>query len=140
MSHTLLKQPEEILALMMEKDFFSQWLGLEFITIAPGECHLKFTVKKEMLNGFHSIHGGILFSAADSAFAFACNSHGWANVALDCAISYTRPAFEGQILTLAAREINKGRTTGLYEVEIRNEEGKLVALFKGTSFNTQKAH
>lgn len=135
-----LKSPQEVAHSMMEKDYFSQWLGINFQSISIGKCQLKFTVKKEMLNGFHSIHGGILFSAADSAFAFACNSHGWATVALECSISYARPAFEGQELTVTAREINRGKTTGIYEVEIVNEEKKLVALFKGIAFNTQKAH
>lgn len=140
MSTDNVKTPQEVLSLMMERDFFSQWLGLEFVSVTQGHCELKFKVKKEMLNGFHSIHGGILFSAADSAFAFACNSHGWANVALECSISYARPAFEGQSLTLTAKEINRGKTTGIYEVSIKNEEDKLVALFKGISFNTQKHH
>lgn len=140
MENIKLKEPQEILKKMMTHDYFSQWLGLEFLAIEKGMCQLKFQVKKEMLNGFQSIHGGILFSAADSAFAFACNSHGWANVALECSISYARPAFEGQILVLTASEINRGKTTGIYEVKITNEENKLVALFKGISFNTQKAH
>ncbi len=140
MSTEYVKTPQEIFSLMMEKDYFSQWLGLEFVYVSQGHCQLKFKVKKEMLNGFHSIHGGILFSAADSAFAFACNSHGWANVALECSISYVRPAFEGQVLTLTAKEINRGKTTGIYEVSIKNEEDKLVALFKGISFNKQQQH
>lgn len=140
MSETNTKTPNEVFEIMMNKDYFSQWLGLEFIAISEGSCQLKFSVKKEMLNGFHSIHGGILFSAADSAFAFACNSHGWATVALECSISYARPAFEGQTLTLTASEINRGKTTGIYEVKITNEENKLVALFKGIAFNTQKLH
>lgn len=135
-----IKTPQEIFEQMMEKDYFSQWLGLQFLAIDKGMCQLKFSVKKEMLNGFHTVHGGILFSAADSAFAFACNSHGFANVALECSISYTRPAFEGQELTLTAKEINRGKTTGIYEITIHNEEQKLVALFKGISFNTQKEH
>ncbi len=140
MSTDSIKTPQEILSIMMDKDYFSQWLGLEFISVSHGHCQLKFKVKKEMLNGFHSIHGGILFSAADSAFAFACNSYGYANVALECSISYARPAFEGQVLTLTAKEINRGKTTGIYEVSIKNEEDKLVALFKGISFNKQQQH
>lgn len=132
--------PQQVFNRMMENDAFSKWLGLELTKIELGFCQLKMTVKADMLNGFKSIHGGILFSAADSAFAFACNSHGLQNVALECSISYTRPAFEGQRLQIIASEVNKGKTTGIYEVKILNEENKLVAVFKGISFNTQKLH
>ncbi|MBN9295090.1 MAG: hydroxyphenylacetyl-CoA thioesterase PaaI [Flavobacteriia bacterium] len=132
--------PQRVMEIMMEKDEFTKWLGIEFISIESGACQLKFKVRKEMLNGFNSIHGGVLFSAADSAFAFACNSYGLLNVALECNISFTRPAFEGQELLLTAKEINKGKTTAIYEVSVVNEEEKLVALFKGVAFNTQKVH
>lgn len=132
--------PTAVVKKMLEKDYFSKWLGLKLISISQGECTIQFRVKKEMLNGFHSIHGGILFSVADSAFAFACNSRGKINVALECNISYARPAFEGEILTIHAKEIQQGKTTGIYQVEIINETKKMVALFKGTSFNTKKNH
>src|SRR6266705_1966037 len=84
--------PQQVLNIMLSKDKFSQWLGLEVDEIGPGYCRLHYTVKEDMLNGFSNIHGGILFSAADSPFAFACNSHGRATVALDVSISFTRPA------------------------------------------------
>lgn len=79
--------PELILKTMMDKDYFSQWMGLDVLDIREGFCRLKFTVKEEMLNGFGIVHGGIIFGAADSAFAFACNSHGRVSVALDVALS-----------------------------------------------------
>lgn len=128
--------PTEVVQKMMQNDHFSQWLGIEIDGIEEGFCALHFTVKKEMLNGFSSIHGGVLFSAADSAFAFACNSFGKVAVALDVHISYTRPAKEGDVLHVEAKMIHQGKTTGIYEVKITNAAQKLVALFKGTSYRT----
>lgn len=130
--------PQEVVNKMLENDHFSKWLGITVDEVSEGYCALHFTVKKEMLNGFSSIHGGALFAAADSAFAFACNSEGKMAVALDVNISYTRPAQEGEVLKVVAQQINQGKTTGIYEVKITNAAQKLVALFKGTSFRTGK--
>lgn len=128
--------PEEILQVMLKKDHFSAWMDLQVDEIGSGYCKLHYTVRKEMLNGIGSIHGGILFSAADSAFAFACNSHGTYTVALDVSITFTRPAQEGDLLFVEAKELHLGRTTGLYDITTTNAEGKLVAQFKGTAFRT----
>lgn len=83
-----MKTPEQVLEIMTNRDHFSKWLGLEIDVISKGYCKLHYTVKEEMLNGFESIHGGVLFSASDSAFAFACNSHGIITVALDGCLHY----------------------------------------------------
>jgi len=123
---------------MLEKDRFSQWLGLEIDDIGPGYCKLHYLVTDSMLNGFERIHGGVLFSAADSAFAFACNSHGILTVALDVSISFTQPARAGDLLTVEAREIHLGSRIGIYDVRTSNREGQLVALFKGTAYRTGK--
>lgn len=131
--------PAVITALMMEKDRFSQWLGLQIDESAPGYCRLHYTINDQMLNGFGIVHGGIIFSAADSAFAFACNSHGHLTVALDVSISFTRPAKSGDRLTVEAREAHLGNRTGLYEIRTTNEAGELVALFKGTAYRTSAA-
>lgn len=138
LSHT--KSPKEVLGIMLHNDYFSKWLGIEVKEIGLGFCTLQMTIKKEMLNGFHTVHGGIVFSMADSAFAFACNSHGSINVALECSISFTRPTFEGDQLTAIAVEVNKGKTTGIYDITIKNQSDKLVAKFKGVSYNTQQEH
>jgi acyl-CoA thioesterase len=130
--------PREVLNLMLEKDRFSQWLGLEIDDIGPGYCKLHYLVTDSMLNGFERIHGGVLFSAADSAFAFACNSHGILTVALDVSISFTQPARAGDLLTVEAREIHLGSRIGIYDVRTSNREGQLVALFKGTAYRTGK--
>jgi acyl-CoA thioesterase len=124
---------------MMKNDRFSRWLGLEVDECATGYCKLHYRITEDMINGFHTVHGGILFSAADSAFAFACNSHGILAVALDVSISFTRPARAGDLLTVEARELYVGNKTGLYEVRTTNAEGELIALFKGTSYRTSKA-
>ena len=130
--------PAAITARMMEKDSFSRWLGLEVDESGPGYCKLHYTINGAMLNGFGIVHGGILFSAADSAFAFACNSHGVLTVALDVSISFTRPAYPGDLLIVEARELHLGNKTGLYEIRTTNAAGELVALFKGTAYRTSK--
>jgi acyl-CoA thioesterase len=130
--------PRAIADLMMKNDRFSQWLGLEVDECTSGYCKLHYRITEDMLNGFHSVHGGILFSAADSAFAFACNSHGILTVALDVSITFTRPARVGDLLTVEARELHLGNKTGLYEVRTTNPEGELIALFKGISYGTSK--
>lgn len=128
--------PDQVTALMMEKDRFSQWLGLVIDESKTGYCRLHYQINDQMLNGFGIVHGGVLFSAADSAFAFACNSHGTLTVALDVSISFTRPAKPGDLLTVEAREVHLGNRTGLYEVRTTNGSGELVALFKGTAYRT----
>jgi len=130
--------PAEITALMMEKDRFSQWLGLVVDESGPGYCRLHYRITDQMLNGFGIVHGGIIFSAADSAFAFACNSHGNITVALDVSISFTRPAQPGDLLIVEARELHLGNRIGLYDIRTTNEAGELVALFKGTAYRTSK--
>jgi len=130
--------PARVLALMLEKDQFSQWLGLQIDDIGPGFCKLHFRVNDRMLNGFHIVHGGVVFSAADSAFAFACNSHGQLTVALDVSITFTRPARSGDLLFVEAREIHLGEKTGVYDVRTTNAAGELVALFKGTAYRTSR--
>src|ERR1700733_8766501 len=96
--------PEKALELMLKKDKFTKWLGLKIDEHAKGYCKLHFRVTDDMMNGFDIVHGGVLFSASDSALAFACNSHGIIAVALDISISFTRPVREGEPLTVEAKE------------------------------------
>ncbi len=130
--------PQEVLDIMIKRDHFSKWLGLEIDEIGLGYCKLHYTVKRDMLNGFERIHGGVLFSAADSAFAFACNSHGIITVALDVSITFTNPAKEGDVLYVEVKELHLGNKTGLYDIRTTNTEGQLVCLFKGTAYRTGK--
>ena len=123
---------------MLKRDRFSAWLGLEIDEIGLGYCKLHFRVTDTMLNGFDMVHGGVLFSASDSAFAFACNSHGTITVALDVSISFTRPGKAGDLLTVEVQEAHLGNRIGIYDIRTTNEAGELGALFKGTAYRTGK--
>lgn len=131
-------KPQQVLAKMLENDAFSRWLGLVVDDITEGGCRLHYIVKADMLNGFGIIHGGVVFSAADSAFAFACNSHGRLAVALDVSITFTKAAKEGEFLTVEAKEVHLGNKTSVYDIITRNEQGEIVAIFKGTAYRTSK--
>ncbi len=139
MMNDLTKSPQEILDIMLSRDRFSKWLGLKVDEVGLGSCKLHYTVTEDMVNGFENIHGGILFSAADSAFAFACNSHGRITVALDVSITFTQPAKIGEKLFVEVRELHLGHKTGLYDIRTTKEDGTLVCLFKGTAYRTSKA-
>ncbi len=125
---------------MLQQDAFSQWLGIELLEIREGYSRIRMTIRKEMVNGFGIAHGGIAFSLADSAFAFACNNRNNLSVALDTNISFTRAVQIGDTLTAEATEIHNGRSTGVYSIGIFNQRNEQVALFKGTCFRTGKTH
>lgn len=120
------------------KDAFSKWLGIEILDIQEGYSKIKMTVRKEMMNGLDVVHGGIAFSLADSAFAFACNSRNNLSLALETSISFLKPVFVDDALIAEAKEIRNGKNTGVYLVEITNQHKNLVALFKGTCYRTGK--
>src|SRR5690606_1140437 len=130
--------PQQVYERMMKHDRFSEWLGLKLEAIEPGYCRMHFTVKPVMLNGFQIVHGGILFAASDSVFAFACNSHGRLTVALDVSITFTRPATEGEQLTVEAKEVHLGQKVSVYEVKVFNASEEMLSLFKGTAYRTSK--
>jgi acyl-CoA thioesterase len=124
----------EIIDAMMEKDYFSQWLGIERLEEREGFCKLRMTIRKEMCNGFGIAHGGIPFSFADSALAFASNSHGRHAVSMESSIAHIEPLTTGEIIVATAEELHAGRRIGHYKVDVKKENGVLVALFKGTVF------
>jgi acyl-CoA thioesterase len=128
----------EVVAHMMENDLFSQWLGIEVLEIRDGYSRITMTVRKEMINGFGIVHGGIAFALSDSAFAFACNNRNVLSVALDTSINFTKPVHVGDILTAEATEMHNGKSTGLYHITVTNQKDHVVALFKGTCFRTHK--
>ena len=130
--------PKEVVNQMMKDDLFSQWLGIEVIEIAEGYSKIKMTVRNEMMNGLGIVHGGIAFSLADSAFAFACNNRNVLSVALDTSINFLKPVQVGDILIAEAKELHNGKSTGLYQINIINQHHHLVAVFKGTCFRTQR--
>lgn len=133
------KLANDVVTHMMQHDLFSQWLGITVIEVKEGYSKIQMTVRKEMINGFGIVHGGIAFSLADSCFAFACNNRNVLSVALDTAINFTKPVHVGDSLTAEAKEMHNGKSTGLYHITIQNQNGHTVALFKGTCFRTNKS-
>lgn len=129
---------KEVVSHMMQHDAFSQWLGIEVLEIREGYSRIRMTIRNEMVNGFGIVHGGIPFSLADSAFAFACNNRNNLSVALDTAINFTKAIHVNDILTAEATEIHNGRSTGVYLITITNQKNDQVAHFKGTCFRTGK--
>ena len=124
---------------MMENDAFSQWMGLEVLEVREGYSRVKMTIRKEMINGFGIVHGGLAFSLADSAFAFACNNRNNVSVALDVTITFTKAVHVNDVLTAEATENHNGRSIGVYLISITNQNGDRVAIFKGTCFRTGKS-
>lgn len=133
-------QSERIVGKMIDNDPFSEWLGIEPLEIHPGRVVLQMKVRAEMLNGFGVCHGGIPFSLADSAVAFASNTRGRLALALDNNISYPAPIREGDVLVATAEELSLSNHIGIYQVTIINEEGRKVALFRGTVYRTSQPH
>ena len=132
------KTANEVVTHMMENDYFSQWMGVEVLEVKEGYSKIKMTIRKEMVNGFGIVHGGLPFSLADSAFAFACNNRNNLSVALDVTITFTKAVNIGDVLTAEAKEIHNGRSTGVYLITVTNQKNESVALFKGTCFRTGK--
>ena len=128
----------KVVAHMMEHDLFSQWLGISIVEIKEGCSKIKMTVRSEMINGFGIVHGGIAFSLADSAFAFACNSRNILSVALDTSINFIKPVQVDDVLTAEANELHNGKSTGLYHITITNQQEHLIAQFKGLCYRTGK--
>jgi len=133
---TAAQRAEAVKNLMLRHDAFSQWLGLEVEEVGPGYCRLHFTVRPEMLNGFGILHGGVTFSAADSAFALACNSHGRQSVGLTATIDYLEAGKLDDVITVETREEGLKHKVGVYQIRLTNQHGTLLALFKGTAYRT----
>ena len=123
---------------MMDHDAFSQWMDVKVLEIKEGYSKIQMTIRREMVNGFGIVHGGIPFSLADSAFAFACNNRNNLSVALDVTITFTKAVNIGDTLTAEAKEVHNGRSTGVYLITVINQKDEQVALFKGTCFRTGK--
>lgn len=127
-----MKTPEQIVALMMENDAFSQWMDISIENITQGSCELRCVVQDEMLNGFKIAHGGISYSLSDSALAFASNSYGQKCVSIETSISHLLPVRSGDTLTAFCEEVHRGKTFGIYMVTIYNQEQQKISSFKGT--------
>ena len=126
-----MEKANRIIDAMYNNDSFSQWLGIERLEEGSGYSKVQMTVRKEMTNGFGIAHGGISFSLADSAFAFASNSRGQHAVSIDTSIYHAAPVHVGDVLTAEAVEENFGKRLAHYRVTVTNQEGQVVGLFKG---------
>lgn len=128
---------EACAASMFSRDQASQQLGMKILSVNPGKAVLTMTVDNRMIQGHGACHGGYLFTLADSAFAFACNTYDLATVASGCSIEYVAPAKEGDQLTATAEERSRGSRTGVYDITITNQDGQTVALFRGKSYQVR---
>jgi acyl-CoA thioesterase len=120
-------------AAMYERDPASQGLGMTLDEIRPGYARMSMRIRPDMLNGHGSCHGGFIFALADSAFAFACNSHNLNTVGAGCSIDYLAPGRENDLLTAQATERALAGKTGIYDVDVVNQDGRLIATFRGKS-------
>jgi acyl-CoA thioesterase len=122
---------EQAAEAMFTRDRASQGLGMTIVAAGPGRAKLTMRVRGDMLNGHGICHGGFVFSLADSAFAFACNSHNRASVAAGATVDFLAAVREGEELVAEAVEVWRSRRTGIYEVAVTTAAGEKVALFRG---------
>ena len=123
---------------MINGDNFSNWLGIEIMEITEGFCKLKMTIRKEMTNGFDIAHGGITYSLADSALAFAANSDGIQSLSVETSIAHTRKVNNGDTLIAETKEISKNNKSAAYNINIINQDNIEVAIFKGRVHRTTR--
>jgi acyl-CoA thioesterase len=131
-------QARAVVERMMTRDAFSRWLGVELVEVAAKRCVLRMTVRPEMVNGFGTAHGGIVFAFADSALAFCTNSDGEISVALDCTVSYPAAVRPGDVLTATGVQESTTNKIGFARVTVVNQEDAVVGHFRGTVYRTRK--
>ena len=120
-------------AAMQPRDRASHALGIELLEVGPGSARMQMAVREDMANVHDTCHGGLIYTLADSTFAYACNSHNRNAVAVTCIIEYLRPAYVGDLLTASGREQGLEGRNGVYDIRVENQKGELVALFRGKS-------
>ena len=128
---------ERVIAAMYARDPASQAMGMRLGSVGPGRAELMMAVRADMLNGHAICHGGFIFTLADSAFAYACNSYNLTTVASGCAIDFVAPAHEGDVLTAVAQERSVSGRTGIYDIEVKNQRGETIAYFRGRSYRVK---
>lgn len=131
---------EAVVGEMLAGDAFSRWLGVEVVALAPRTATLRMTVRADMLNGFGVCHGGVTFSLADSALAFASNTHGRVTMSVENAIGYPAPARQGDVLTARAAEESASGPLAFYRVNVTRADGSAIAHFRGTVYRTRREH
>jgi acyl-CoA thioesterase len=131
---------ERVVRQMLEHDAFSRWLGIEVTDVRPNAATVRMTVRPEMVNGFGVCHGGIAFSLADSALAFASNTHGRVSVSIENGIRYPAPIHVGDVLTAVAEEEGASNRLAYFRVTVTSQHGAAVGLFRGTVYRTTRPH
>lgn len=132
--------PRAVVDLLFSRDAFSQWLGIEVVEADVGRSVLRMTVRHDMVNGFGTSHGGIVFALADSAFAFAINAAGTLSVAVDCVVTYPVAVYPGDVLTVVANEESRGNKITFCVATVRNQHDVVVSTFRGTGYRTSRLH
>ena len=133
MHKTAQQLAEAAAAAMHTRDRASLALGMKLLQVGPGMASMQMAVREDMANVHNTCHGGLIFTLADSTFAYACNSHNKNAVAVTCMIEYMRPAYVGDLLTASGREQGLEGRNGVYDIRVENDKGELVALFRGKS-------
>ncbi len=131
---------EQVVTAMMRDDAYSRLLGMELVSVTPGNATVRLTVRDDMVNGLGVCHGGVTFSLADSALAFASNGHGRVTVSIENSIGYPAAVRVGDVITAAATEESAGRRLAFYSVTVRKQDATTVAIFRGTVYRTDKEH
>ena len=130
--------PKQVVDYMLNQDYFSQWMGIKVVEVKENYCLLEMPIKKDMLNGLKTVHGGVTFAFADSALAFSSNNSGDAAVALNCVINFTKAGKEGDIFRAESKLVNDTRKTAIYDIHITNQNQEIVAKFVGTVYKIGK--
>jgi acyl-CoA thioesterase len=125
---------------MLAHDEFSRWLGVELLDVNPERVTIRMVVRQEMTNGFGVCHGGVTFAFADSAFAFASNTGGQVSVSIENSMTYPAAVHVGDVLLAEAEKEASSRRLGYYRVRVTRNDGAVVALFRGTVFQTDREH
>ncbi len=129
---------QQVFLKMMDTDYCSQWMGIEPILLKEGHCQLRMTVKRDMLNGFGILHGGVAYAFADSALAFASNSYGRLSVSIQGSMNFSQSAKEGETLIADAQALELRYKTATFDVNVRNEKGEVYYRFRGTVYRSSK--
>ena len=127
-------QAERVREAMLVNDHATRAMGIEIVAIGPGSATATMTVRRDMLNGHATCHGGFIATLADSAFAFACNAYNEITVASGFDISFVAPGREGDVLTATASEVSRSSRTGVYDIDVRNQKNERIAVFRGRSY------
>ena len=130
---------ERTAEIIEREDRASRWMGMQLEEVRPGYARLRMRVTENMVNGQKVCHGGLIFSLADSSFGFACNSHNQHALAASCSIDFLAPAERGDELTAEANESAHAGRTRIYDVRVTNQDGKLIAVFRGKSATVKGA-